>query len=197
MLPNVLDISHHNTINDFATLKASGVWGVIHKCTQGTGYVDPTYAPRRKLATDAGLLWGAYTFNSGATVTTQIDNFFSHAEPDDRTLMCLDFEDNPASNMTLAQAKQFLQMADAKLGRKLVLYSGNRAKDLLGGKLDTFFGSHRLWLAQYGPVARVQKSWKKQWLWQFSEHGQLPGAGGLLDLNRYDGTLDQLNQEWA
>lgn len=197
MIPNVLDISHHNIINDFAALKAAGVWGIIHKCTQGTGYVDPLYASRRKLATDAGLLWGAYTFNTGAPVAQQVDFFFSHAEPDDNTLMCLDFEDNPASNMTLVQAAQFLHLADAKLGRKLVLYSGNRVKDLLGGHNDTFFGSHRLWLAQYGPTPHVQLSWRKQWLWQYSESGHMAGTGGLLDLNHYGGTLPQLQQEWA
>lgn len=197
MIPNVLDISHHNTINDFAALKSAGVWGIIHKCTQGTGYVDRTYAPRRKLATDAGLLWGAYTFNTGAPVTQQVDYFFSHADPDDSTLMCLDFEDNPASNMSLAQAKQFLQIADERLSRKLVLYSGNRVKDLLGVTADPFLGSHRLWLAQYGPVPHVQVSWHKQWLWQYSETGHLPGTSGLLDLNHYDGTLPQLQQEWA
>lgn len=197
MIPNVLDISHHNTINDFAALKAAGIWGIIHKCTQGTTYVDPMYAPRRHQALAAGLLWGAYTFNTGQSIEQQVDNFFSHAEPDDSTLMCLDFEDNPASNMSLDQAHQFLELADARLGRKLVLYSGNRAKDLLGGHIDPFLGSHHLWLAQYGPVAKVQPSWDKQWLWQYSESGHMPGTGGLLDLNHYDGTMEQLQQEWA
>lgn len=197
MIPNVLDISHHNTINDFAALKAAGVWGIIHKCTQGTGYVDPLYASRRKLATDAGLLWGAYTFNTGAPVAQQVAFFVTQADPDDNTLMCLDFEDNPASNMSLSQAKQFLELADERLGRKLVLYSGNRVKDLLGHTIDMFLGSHRLWLAQYGPTAHVQASWNKQWLWQYSESGHMAGTGGLLDLNHYGGTLPQLQQEWS
>jgi GH25 family lysozyme M1 (1,4-beta-N-acetylmuramidase) len=197
MQPNVIDCYHGNTINDFAALKAAGVLGVIHKCTQGANIVDPMYATRRKLATDAGLLWGAYTFNTGQDVLAQVTEFFSHAEPDANTLMALDFEDNPQSQMSLNQAYSFLSQGDVKLGRKLVLYSGNRIKDLLGPKLNPFFGSHRLWLPQYGPVAKVQPSWKSQWLWQYSESGKLPGTDGAIDLNFYAGTSDQLKLEWA
>lgn len=197
MTPNVLDISHHNTINSFAALKAAGILGIIHKCTQGSGYVDPMYEPRRKLATDAGLLWGAYSFNTGVPVKDQLDLFISHANPDAQTLMALDFEDNPASQMTLPQAKQFLSDGGDRLGRKLVLYSGNRIKDLLGGNISDFFGEHRLWLAQYGPRAVVQKSWRTQWLWQFSESGRLSGTDGALDFNYFDGSPSDLATEWA
>jgi len=195
MNPNVIDISHWNTVRDFAALKAAGILGVILKCTQGTNYVDPTYVARRKLITDAGLLFGAYTFNTGENVKAQVEQFFSHAEPDDNTLMALDFEDNPHSQMSLDQARLFLQLADARLGRKLVLYSGNRIKDMLGNHADAFFGSHKLWLAQYGPVAKTQPSWLTPFLWQYSENGQLPGTDGKIDLNYYAGT--NLKSEWV
>lgn len=197
MTPNVIDISHHNTIKDFAALKAAGILGVIHKSTQGTGYVDPLYATRRKAATDAGMLWGAYAFNTGDAVELQVKTFLSHAEPDANTLMALDFEDNPHSEMTLTQCVKMLQLGNAQLGRKFVLYSGNRAKDLLGHQYDPYLGSHRLWLPQYGPKPVVQCSWKSTWLWQFTERGRLPGTDGNLDLNHFDGTAEQLAQQWA
>lgn len=198
MQPNVIDISHHNTVKDFAALKAAGVLGVIHKCTQGANYVDPLYAARRKLATDAGLLWGAYTFNTGEPVAFQIKNFISHAEPDTKTLMCLDFEDNPSSQMSLGQCKQFLTSFNSQLGRKAVLYSGNRIKDLLGTQIDHVFGTHRLWVPQYGPAAKTQGSWAGNWwLWQYSEKGSLPGTDGAIDLNYYPKTPDKLAAEWA
>lgn len=195
--PNVIDIYHGNVVHDFAAIKAAGVLGVIHKCTQGAGYADPAYAARRKAATDAGLLWGAYSFNTGEPVQAQIDEFFSHAEPDANTLMALDFEDNPHSQMTLGQARQFLQIGDVKLGRKLVLYTGNRGKDLLGAQKDPFLGSHRLWIPQYGPVAKTQASWRAPWLWQFSDRGHLPGTDGAIDLNLFTGSPSDLAAEWA
>lgn len=195
MTPSVIDIYHGNTVNDFAALKAAGIVGVIHKCTQGVGYADPLYASRRKLATDAGLLWGAYAFNTGEPIAAQVNQFLRHAEPDVNTLMALDFEDNPHSQMTLVQARVFLDTAEQSLGRKLVLYSGNRIKDLLGNNIDNFFGAHRLWLAQYGPAPKVNPSWLKCWLWQYSENGKLPGTDGAIDLNFFNG-LD-IQTEWA
>ena len=197
MIPNIIDIYHGNVVNDFAALKATGIQGIIHKCTQGANYADPLYATRRVQATDAGLLWGAYSFNTGEDVEAQVKEFISHADPDDQTLVALDFEDNPHSQMSLVQAKQWLDLVEEELGRKAVLYSGNRVKDLLGGTVDPSFGSHRLWLAQYGPVAHVQPSWQKPWLWQWSENGKLPGTDGAIDLNFYDGTAADLTTEWA
>ena len=197
MTPNVIDIYHGNVIHDFYSLKAAGVVGVIHKATQGAYYADPMYEARRKAATDAGLLWGAYAFNTGQDVGVQVGAFLAHAQPDAQTLVALDFEDNPATNMTLDQAREWLNRCADALGRKPVLYSGNRVKDLLGDNRDEFFGSHRLWLAQYGPVAKVQPSWAKQWLWQYSETGRLPGTDGAIDLNFHDGAPGDLAAEWA
>ena len=108
MTPNVIDIYHGNVVHDFHAIKAKGIDGVIHKCTQGAGSADPLYATRRKQAIDAGLLWGAYSFNTGESVDAQVKEFLSHAEPDSSTLICLDFEDNPASNMNLGQMRAWL-----------------------------------------------------------------------------------------
>jgi lysozyme len=197
MVPIVIDIYHGNVVNDFAALKAVGIIGIIHKCTQGAGYADPLYAIRRKQATDAGLLWGAYSFNTGEDIPSQVGQLISHADPEDQTLVALDFEDNPHSQMSLVQARQWLELMEEELGRKPVIYSGNRIKDLLGNTVDSFFGSHRLWLAQYGPVAHVQPSWATQWLWQYSEAGHLTGTDGMIDLNSFNGSAADLATEWA
>lgn len=90
--PRVVDISHHNIVKDFALVAAAGIWGVIHKATQGRAYRDPDYAMRRKAATNAGLLWGAYHFNTGDAVELQVENFIKTAQPDERRLMVLDYE---------------------------------------------------------------------------------------------------------
>ncbi|MGY3081997.1 hypothetical protein ACVWZZ_008405 [Bradyrhizobium sp. LM6.10] len=104
---------------------------MIHKATQGRAYRDPDYATRRKAATNAGLLWGAYHFATGDAVELQIENFIKTAQPDERTLMVLDFEDNRPSNMSPQQAVEFLRQLEARLGRRGAIYSGNRLKESL------------------------------------------------------------------
>lgn len=193
----VIDISHHNGINSFAAIKAAGIVGVIHKATQGLHMVDQKYAPRRQAALDAGLLWGSYHFATGDDVDLQVKHFFDTAEPDENTLMALDHEPNQGNELDLDGAQAFLESARDQLGRKLVLYSGNLIKEQLGADDNEFFGSHRLWLAQYGPVPRPQASWDKAWLWQYSEHGTVSGATGAINLNSYAGTDEALKAEWA
>ena len=160
--PRVIDISHHNVGPlkgggiDFEAVAAAGIWGVIHKASEGAGYGDPTYAARRPLIKAAGLEHGAYHFNTGEAVLAQLDRFFREAEPDDRTCMVLDFEkQNVVSkgDMSINQAVAFLHLVETKLGRKAKIYSGDRLKALIGklGPLDRdYVLSHGLWKSSSG-----------------------------------------------
>jgi lysozyme len=202
----VVDLSHYDPAQDYQAVKAAGICGVIYKATQGTSYQDATYHQQRSAALDVGLLWGAYHFGDASSTKKQVDNFLSFAEIDSSTLFCLDFEDNSSSQMSVSQARDFVQECEDRLGRsgECVLYSGNTIKDCLGNTVDTFFGSRRLWLAQYGTNPQCQASWDTWWLWQYTDgtYGPNPhtvdgcdSAG--IDCNSYAGTADQLAAEWA
>jgi hypothetical protein len=69
--------------------------------------------------------------------------------------MVLDFEDNRASQMTLSQAVQFLQLGDEKLERPLWIYSGNRIKELISKAVRSTFAKREFWLCEYGTVAKT------------------------------------------
>src|SRR4051812_1451153 len=121
MQPRVIDISHHNTVHDLQATAEAGVWAIIHKASQGSKYRDPDYSARRALAKTAGLRWGAYHFNDGSDVTTQVNNFLAAARPGPDTLLVLDFEDNPKSNMSISQAVQFLKLMERRVGHKITI----------------------------------------------------------------------------
>jgi len=205
----VVDMFRGTKVTSFADAKNAGLVGIIHKASQGTSVTDSRYAERRDAARAAGLLWGAYHFATGESVDDQIENFMGAAEPDGDTLMALDFEPNNGNGgtMSVSQARDFLGKLGAKLGRKPVIYSGALIKDKLGNTADAFFGAHRLWLAQYGPTPKVQKSWQSFWLWQYSGDGVGPGphdcsgipgnSAGKIDCNTYAGSPAQLAAEWA
>lgn len=195
----VLDLSHHNTVASagFRQMRDFGIRGIIHKATQGTGYIDSAYLRRRSLALDAGLLWGAYHFADDSDPGRQVDHFLSAAQPGDQTLMALDWEPNGERTMSRDQARLFLEKLDAALGRPAVLYSGNLAREALGASPDAFFGGHPLWHAQYSSKYRVHSSWAKPWLWQYAERGEVPGVGGAVDHNSFDGDEARLAAEWA
>lgn len=191
---SVLDISHHNSVSDFKQAYEYGIRGIVHKATEGTGYKDKTYNARRFLAKEAGMLWGAYHFVRPGNVKKQVDVFLDYAKPDDNTLLALDHED---MGFGPGPAKEFLALLKERTGRWPVLYSGHVIKEQLGNKIDPVLGSYRLWHAQYGNSYTVNKSWKSAWLWQFTEHGKIPGIGGNVDVNSYAGEPEQLAKEWA
>jgi GH25 family lysozyme M1 (1,4-beta-N-acetylmuramidase) len=207
-VPLVVDIYHGDGVAGFDQAFAAGVRGVIHKATTGSSGKDDAYKARRDLATRAGLLWGATHWGTAYTpVSEQVDNFLKWADPDKNTLVALDYELDVGNQMTLDGAREFLGLINDKLKRKAVLYSGDTVKTALGKKNDSFFGSHRLWLAQYGNTPVVQRSWKTYWLWQYTDGAKGPGRKTVpgipgdrlnrLDCDHFAGSIDDLKAQWA
>ena len=89
----IVDLNHDNEI-DFKKIKRAGIAAVIHKASEGATFRDEKYLPRRKLAIEAGLLWGAYHFFSSRDVYDKGDNFLNAIDwkhlKDDTTLLFLD-----------------------------------------------------------------------------------------------------------
>lgn len=204
--PLFVDLSHWDPADDYGAVKADGIAGVVYKATEGTGYTDETYVAQQAAAKAAGLAWGSYHFADGSDVGAQIDNYMRFACPDPDELFCLDWEDNPGGNgcMSLDDVKTWITKVERQLGRdgQCVLYSGNTAKEALGDGVDTFLGSRRLWLCQYGSQPSWQKSWNAPTYWQFTDgqSGPQPHAIngiGPCDINSYDGSADEMVATWA
>src|SRR5262252_7949410 len=201
--PMVVDLSHYDPADDYAAVKRSGIVGVIYKATQSQTWTDNTYVQQQHAAKAAGLKWGAYHFADSSNVNGQVANFLRFASPDPDELFCLDWEDNGGNTMSADQARAWIEQVEAALNRpgECVIYSGNTAKELINGK-DEFFGSRRLWLAQYSTTPSCQESWNTYWLWQFTDgqYGPEPhkiDGIGYCDINSYAGSPEQLATEWA
>jgi lysozyme len=204
--PVVLDISHHNDVarDGFKAMREFGVRGVIHKASQGIGFVDGDYAKRRSTAIDAGLLWGAYHFGDSSDPAEQAVRFIDAAKPDKDTLLALDLEPNSTKTMSIAQAVIFLDAVAQKVGRPAALYAGFYTLD---GKMTPeqarYLGQHRLWLAAYNKNPKTPKPWTAPWLWQFSGDGRnangivVPGVSLGVDMNTFGGPIEDLDRTWA
>jgi len=200
----VIDIYNGDDLEakDFKTIAADGIIGVIHKATQGTTFKDKSYKERKKMALDAGLLWGAYHFASDQKASEQLDHFLNVVGDDKDMLYALDYEPNKNNTMTLAQAKVFMQGMDKATGRLGVLYSGNLIKETLSAP-DAFWNKHRLWLAQYSKSFKCPPGWDKPWLWQKTGDAIGPkphtliGLKNILDLNYWSDTDEELRKQWS
>ena len=182
---NLIDLSHWDTMqtDGFGKLARAGYRGVINKATEGAGLVDVTYKLRQRDALDAGLNYGAYHFATREDPIAQADHFLNIAQPDDSTLLALDWEENdkrPTGTMTVEQAKTWLNRVMEKTGRSpkgVWIYGGNVLKEQIVSKADCdFFGQFPLWLCQYAAKPKLPKAWSKYTAWQFTETGHADGV---------------------
>ncbi len=200
----VIDLSHHNQNLDFGSIQADGqIVGIIHKATQGIGYVDPTYEGNQTNALANGLLWGAYHFGTGSDGIQQAEHFLDIVQPDGQTLLVLDFEANrQGPSMTLEEARAFVTHLNEETGRWPGLYSGHYIKELLGSNSDPVLANCWFWLAQYGPTAVVPVNWTSWTMWQYTDGAlgpdphSVPGAG-LCDRDKFKGDAAGLLALWG
>lgn len=200
----VVDISHHNGNIDLTKAKVAGIVGVIHKATQGTTMVDNMYQQNRQKAASAGLLWGAYHFGTLGDGAAQADFFLSKANPDEQTMLVLDYEPNGNSTMTLDQAKAFVSRINEVTGRFPGFYSGSLIKQQLGGKpADPVLSQCFLWIAQYGPAPKnIPATWPTWTLWQYTDGNVGPEPHsvdgiGNCDRDQFNGAIEALQKLWG
>jgi GH25 family lysozyme M1 (1,4-beta-N-acetylmuramidase) len=199
MTPVVVDLYHGDVVQDWGRVAAAGIQGMIHKASQHDA--DGLFKIRVRDARQAGLLVGAYHFGTSEDVKTQVDRFLSVVGDDDDILLALDHETYRRDYMNLDQAQDFLQQVFDRTGQRPALYSGNLLKEQLDGQANEFISSHRLWLCQYGPKAKLPPGFDHYFLWQYTGDGEGPLPHNIdgfqtkgIDLNVYSG--DNLATEW-
>ena len=194
----VIDLSHFNTVTSFADVKSAGIVGIIHKATQGTNWSDPTYSIRKPQALAAGLLWGAYHFGTNDDGAAQAQYFLKVVNPGPNDLLALDFEENPGSQMTIAQAEQFVTEVFNQTGRYPGFYSDALAGKLLGNNKSAVLANCWFWRAQYGSSAPiVPPTWSTSTMWHYTESGPVSGNSAPCDRDTFNGTMDQVSQLWG
>jgi lysozyme len=204
MINTIIDIYHGNNI-DLETAFGGGIVAIIHKATQGPGNRDSKYHERRQAARELGFLWGAYHFSSGHPVTDQVENFLSYAKPEDDDLISLDWEHSTdgSPDMTLAQARTFVQMIKDETGRWPVVYGGDLLREQIGNQVDAILLNCPLWYVRYSatPKGIPTQVWETYTLWQYTdgeggpEPHNTPGVTGA-DRNVFEGTAEELKAQW-
>lgn len=188
----VIDLSHHNPEPDFVRLKSAGLVGVILKATEGTGYIDPTFAPRRERAKALDLAVVGYHFLKHGQVEQQMLNFLDVLHPVKGERVVIDYEDSACTLGDLVDAVQALVRQPLNL--QITVYGGGKLKgDLANSREQTLADFTSLWIAQY--TSADSPSWPKAtwpvWsLWQWTDKASVPGISAGVDSNRFNGSDD-------
>ena len=202
MINTIIDIYHGNSI-DLEQTSNGGIVAIIHKATEGVSVRDSKYPDRREAAKGLGFLWGAYHFSAGGSVTDQVENFLSYATPEDDELIALDWEASDGPDMTLEQARHFVQVIRDETGRWPVIYGGHLLRESVGHNPDPILSNCPLWYSRYrsSPIGIPTAVWPTYTLWQYTDGNagpqphDTPGTSGA-DRNIFQGTTQELKALW-
>jgi len=197
-----IDVSRWQTNVDWASVQAAGMAFAFCKATQGVQVVDKFFAQNWAGIKKAGLARGAYHFYDPMLDPAQQAQLFLRTvklEPGDLPPV-LDVEQaGTASNDALIRGtKTWLDAVEQATGRKSIIYTRasfwNERLRSSSGQYPEWAKDYKLWTAHYtsAPNPLVPRGWTAWTFWQFTESGTVNGVAGKVDMNRYNGTADDL-----
>jgi GH25 family lysozyme M1 (1,4-beta-N-acetylmuramidase) len=210
-----IDVSHWQGSINWTSVRNSGVEFAFMKATQGTTYVDPTFAANAQNATNAGVLVGPYHFCNLNTDTSnpldpvnEANHFLDVIQPYYNSGLYLppvaDVEGFPAFGST-AEARAFTSAWVQSFSD--TIYGALGVRPIIYGSLSTansYYTSsvasqHELWLAWWKssgtsnpPTPADTPLWGPWQFWQWTDSGSIPGIAGNVDRDLFNGTRAQL-----
>ena len=192
-----IDISHYQGEVDWRMLSQTReakfpIRFIFMKATEGGDYADNNFIANFDSAKVHGFIRGAYHFYNPKTDALRQADFFINSvklEPGDLPPV-LDIERKAKDMDKLrAELKLWLQLVEKHYGVKPIIYASYKFKT--NHLNDSVFNSYPYWIAHYyvDSVA-YQGDWK---FWQYHDAGTLPGIDEAVDLNIFNGSLQQLD----
>lgn len=193
-----IDVSRWQGTVDWAKVKSSGVEFAFLRVSDGAATQDPKFASNWSGTKAHGVIRGAYQFfRPSQSVTAQADLMIhalgSSYTPGDLPPV-IDVEDagGLAAATVAARVRQWVDRVHAAIGVEPIIYTGKFFwRDQVGGGAS--FLANPLWIAQYTSLCPdIPGPWARWTFWQHTDSGSVPGIAGNVDLDRFNGSLAQL-----
>lgn len=203
-----LDVSYWQAEIDWKRVRGTGVRFAFIKATEGIAYTDSTFAANWEGAGANGLMRGAYCFfHPNQDARQQAERFVRtiRDRDSDPELPCsvdLEVTDGIPTKKIIAAVRIWLDEVAQGLGRRPMIYSGVSFLETHfaeGGKPPEWSQDYPLWLGWFprkyvaGMSPLMPKGWLKWAFWQYSGKGRLAGIDAPVDLDLFNGTLEDLS----
>lgn len=192
-----IDVASYQGDPDWAAVAASGVAFAITKITEDEGYLNPTFARNWREIKRAGMVRGAYHFArpEGTDAVEEADWFVdqieAHGGMADGDLLALDLESG--SGDLGAWSLDFLSRVESRTGITPLVYTGAWFTATFNVRGSPGLARYPLWLAAYqASQPSPPEPWASVAMWQFTDNGAVAGISGPVDLNRFNGSREQL-----
>jgi len=191
-----IDVSEYQ--GDIDWDKVSTIFGehtiyfVYIRATAGKDKVDERFTENWKARKNKRILQGAYHYyRPDENSIEQANNFISTVKLKKGDLPpVLDIE-RISSIQSLERLKtglqKWLKKVEKHYGVKPVIYSGSH---YFTNYLKKEFKDYPLWVANYNRTKiPIRHDWK---IWQYSDKGRVKGIDGKVDINVFDGKINEL-----
>ena len=194
-----LDISHYQGTIDWPQLAQNQmakypVRFIFMKATEGGDHTDSTFIRNFDKAYEHGFIRGAYHFYNPNTDPMRQADFFIrtvHLKPGDLPpVLDIEVKGGRKTKELQAALKIWLNRVETHYKVKPIIYASYKFK--MKYLNDSVFNSYPYWIAHYYvDSVRYEGTWN---FWQHTDIGQVPGIKASVDLNVYNGTLEELRR---
>ena len=194
-----IDVSTYQGDVDWATVANQGILYAFAKATEGATSTDPSFIRNWTNMKTFGIVRGAYHFfRPGKDPIVQANNFLQLVKTVEASdlppVLDLEILDGLDAQTVINSALKWISTIETATGRKPIVYTYPVFwEDKLGN--PTQFANYPLWVANFETrTPFIPSAWRSWAFHQYSESGQLQGIQGNVDLNQFNGTLDDLQK---
>lgn len=194
-----IDISHHQGEIDWprlslATYRERPINFVFMKATEGGDFVDDSFRYNFAQARECGLVRGAYHFFlPDVPAEVQARNFISQVQlqPGDLPpVLDIEVMGEGGADELRQRAVTWLSIVERHYGVAPIIYASYKFKTYHLNEPP--FTHYPYWIAHYYVEdLEYTGAWK---FWQHTDRGRLDGIGTRVDLNIFNGNLEELMQ---
>ena len=190
-----IDVSEFQGAIDWAAVRGSGRVFGIARVSDGTQHLDPTFASNYAAMKAQGMVRGSYQFfRASQDPIAQADLLLSHVGTlgagDLPPMLDVEVTDGQTNATIDARIGAWVAHVKAATGRDPLVYTGPYFWGQIGGPSSA---GTSLVVADWGPSCPlVPAAWSRWSFWQWADNGHVPGIGGLVDLDRFDGSESAL-----
>lgn len=191
-----IDVSKWQGTINWTKVAGAGVKFAIIRVSDGKNTIDAKFESNWAGAKAQGIVVGAYQFfRPSQDPIVQADILLDKMgtlQPGDLPPV-IDVEDNGgmSSSAVAAAVKKWIDHVEAATGVKPIVYTGRYFwQDYVK---STAWSDYNLWIAHYtNGCPNIPSQWSNWAMHQYSESGSVPGISGGVDMNRFNGTYDDL-----
>jgi GH25 family lysozyme M1 (1,4-beta-N-acetylmuramidase) len=204
-----VDVSHHNGSIDWQRVRNAGIRFAAIKATEGRSFVDGMAMTNLEECRAADIVPAMYHFyhhdvDPEAQAAHFIHNIGPHEPGDLPPAIDVEAPGDGAGTVTYPASEVVRRLTvcaraiQSAIGRAPLIYTYPSAWAELTNDSRSFANTNPLWIASYGVESpRLPGGWTDYLLWQYTDRGTVPGIDRIVDRDRFNGTLDDLDTAGA